>query len=315
MSFPPASGIRVTWAALPADVRAAIEQRAGAAVVEAASQSGGFSPGLASRLRLENGERLFVKAVSARTNPDSPRLHRREAQIAGALPPATPAPRLRFWFEHDDWVVLAFDDVDGAQPQVPWQPGELTRVLLALYDLATALTPSPIDLPSVAERTVSAFTEWSAIAAAEDERARLAPAWIARLDELCALEAQWPQYAGGETLLHLDVRADNVLLTADRCYFVDWPWACIGPRWVDLALMLPCVTMQGGPDPEPLWRAHPLAAGVPDQHLDALLAGWSGFLTRHANLPPTPGLPTLRAFQEGQAVVARGWLAARRGWE
>jgi hypothetical protein len=315
VSFPAAEGVRVTWDELPPPLRRAIETHAGAPIVDAASQPGGFSPGLASRVRLENGDRVFVKAVSARTNPDSPALHRREARITSALPATAPVPRLRFSFEHEDWVVLAFDDVEGVQPRVPWDPDELTRVLLALHDLATALTPSPVAVETVAERAGPMLSEWSALARNEDEQQRIAPSWRARLDELWALESDWAERTRGDTLLHLDVRADNVLLTRDRCYFVDWPWACIGAAWVDLALMLPCVTMQGGPDPESVWRAHPLAVGVADDDLDALLAAWSGFLTRHAMLPPTPGLPTLRAFQEGQAVVARQWLAARRGWE
>ena len=31
-------------------------------------------------------------------------------------------------------------------------------------------------------------------------------------------------------------------------------------------------------------------------------------------MPDPPGLPTLRAFQGAQAVIARSWLARRRGW-
>jgi hypothetical protein len=32
-------------------------------------------------------------------------------------------------------------------------------------------------------------------------------------------------------------------------------------------------------------------------------------------LPPSPALPTLRAFQAAQAAIARAWLADRRGWD
>ena len=65
----------------------------------------------------------------------------------------------------------------------------------------------------------------------------------------------------GDSLLHFDVRADNVLLTDTRVHFVDWPWAAVGVRWLDLVAMLPSVAMQGGPDPESVWRDTRGAAG------------------------------------------------------
>jgi thiamine kinase-like enzyme len=115
-------------------------------------------------------------------------------------------------------------------------------------------------------------------------------------------------------LVHFDIRADNILMTPERPYVVDWPWAALGARWLDLALMLPSIAMQGGPDPQTLWSGHALARGVDDDVLNAFLAAFTGFLTRMALLPPPPGLPTLRAFQHGQAVVARRWLAQRLRW-
>jgi hypothetical protein len=57
---------------VPAAVRHAIEQRVGGSVMQASTQPGGFSPGLAARLRLHDGRRFFVKAVSEMANPDTP---------------------------------------------------------------------------------------------------------------------------------------------------------------------------------------------------------------------------------------------------
>jgi hypothetical protein len=79
-------------------------------------------------------------------------------------------------------------------------------------------------------------------------------------------------------------------------------------------LLLPTVAMQGGPDPETLWRAHPLSRGVDDDRVDAVIAALAGLFTRASALPPEPGLPTLRPFQAAQAVQNRRWLAQRRGW-
>src|SRR5882672_4569754 len=83
---PQARGVRIAWSDLPAEVRAAVAAMVGGEVVEAVTQTGGFSPGVAARLRLSNGGRVFVKAVSAAQNPESPGLYRNEARIAAALP-------------------------------------------------------------------------------------------------------------------------------------------------------------------------------------------------------------------------------------
>lgn len=69
MTAPPATGVRHHWADLPDTVRDAVQDILGAPVVEARSQSGGFSPGVAARVRLADGGRAFVKAVSAEVNP------------------------------------------------------------------------------------------------------------------------------------------------------------------------------------------------------------------------------------------------------
>jgi aminoglycoside phosphotransferase (APT) family kinase protein len=315
---PPASGQRLAWADAPAWLRAEVEDRLGGRVVEAVTQPGGFSPGVAARLRLADGQRAFVKAVGPEPNPDSPGAHRGEARIMAALPSAAPAPRMLWSLDRRGWVALAFEDVDGAQPTLPWRPGELRRVLEMVAKMAADLTPAPAGIPLIADRLRESFSGWRRLAAAraagDDDLAGLDP-WAARhLDRLAALEAGWPQATEGPTLLHSDLRADNLLLTPTRVVAVDWPWACAGEAWVDLLLLLPSVTMQGGPDPEPTFAAHPVAAGADPEAVTAALAAWAGYLIGGSREPPPPGLPTLRAFQLGQGVVALDWLRRRTGW-
>jgi hypothetical protein len=95
---------------------------------------------------------------------------------------------------------------------------------------------------------------------------------------------------------------------------VDWPWACVGAAWVDLLVLLPSVAMQGGPDPEPTFAAHPMAAGVDSDAVTATLAALAGYLVGASRLPAPPGLPTLRSFQLGQGLAALDWLRRRTGW-
>jgi aminoglycoside phosphotransferase (APT) family kinase protein len=315
---PPAAGRRLEWAAAPGWLRGEVEARLGGRVVEAATQPGGFSPGIATRLRLADGRRAFVKAVGPEPNPDSPGIHRSEARVTAILPRSSPAPRLLWSLDQRGWVALAFEDVDGAQPALPWRPGELRRVLGMVAGMAAALTPAPAGIPTIANRLGDSFTGWRDLAAAraagDDDLDGLDPWTTRHLDRLADLEAGWSEAAQGPTLLHCDLRADNLLLTPTRVVAVDWPWACVGAAWVDLLLLLPSVTMQGGPDPEPTFAAHPVAAGVDHWAVTTTLAALAGFLVAAARLPPPPGLPTLRAFQLGQGLVALDWLRRRTGW-
>ncbi|WP_069887097.1 aminoglycoside phosphotransferase family protein [Streptomyces luteocolor] len=312
---PPATGVRTPWQRLPARVRAALEDELGAPVVHAVTQSGGFSPGVAARVRLDDGRRAFVKAVGAEANPASPGLHRAEARNAAALPDSVPAPRLLASYDDGAWVALAFEDVDGRQPEVPWRAAEFDRVLDAVGELARAVTPAPFDAPSVVDTEAESFRGWERLAeeGAEDD-ARLDP-WARRhLRSLAELACAWPRFAAGDTLAHGDLRADNMLLTAEgRIVFVDWPHAVRAAPWFDLLVMLPCVRAQGGPDPEAVFTAHPVARGADPRGVTATLAALAGYFVRGSLQPDPPGLPTLRAFQGAQGAAALDWLRTRLG--
>jgi len=140
----------VAWQDVPDAMRTAIERVCGAAVIEARTQPGGFSPGVAARVRCADGARWFVKAASAELNPDAPRFHRREARVLAdldglILAGQLPVPRLRGTVERGPWFALVIEDVEGRQPAVPWRDDELILVLAALDRLAEALTPGPDD--------------------------------------------------------------------------------------------------------------------------------------------------------------------------
>lgn len=314
---PPASNARIPWSALPHRLRTAIEERSGSAVVAARTQEGGFSPGVAARLQLANGGRVFVKAVAALPNPEAPTLYRREGRIVAAIPKSAPVPRL-LWTLDDDpegWVVLAFEDADGRQPAVPWRARELDVVLEALQVLAADLTPSPLRPPLVGD-AADAFDgpelSWASLLAAPNPALDV---WSARhLGALTALEATASEAARGDTLLHFDLRADNLLLTADGVRVVDWPHAHVGQAFVDLVWFAPSVAMQGGPSPRDLVARYAPAREADPEALDAVIAGVAAYFTAASLQPPSPGLPTLRAFQAAQGEVARAWLAERMGW-
>ena len=320
----PAEGARIAWQDVPESVRTAIEGVCGAAVIEARTQPGGFSPGLAARVRCADGARWFVKAASAEVNPDTPRMHRQEAVVLADLDPLIlaghlPVPRLRGTAEQGPWFALLVDDVDGRQPVVPWRDDELDLVLAALDRLAEALTPAPAAVvstaPCIAAYLGADFSGWRALAGAPGDD-RLDPWSRARLAELAALEATWAIHAAGDTLLHADIRADNLLLTGKgagagdrRVMVVDWPHACRGAAFVDLVAFAPSVAMQGGPGPAELLARSRTGRNVSRESLTAVVCALAGYFTERSLRPPPPGLPTVRQFQAQQGEVTRRWLA------
>lgn len=276
--------------------------------------TGGFSPGVTALLECPHHS-IFVKAVGAALNPDAPEFHRREAAISAALPPGGPFPRLLDAYDDGEWVALAFVAVDGRPPAHPWDPAELDAAVHALAGLHALLTPNPVPAADpAADRLRGVLGGWGALVSSGDVPEGL-DAWAHRnLDRLADLEAGWPEAIAGTTLLHADVRSDNMLVTEDGVVFVDWPHACVGTAVFDVVAWAPSVVLEGGPAPEELLERHRPSRHARSEVVPVLVAAFSGFLVPSSLRPPPPGLPTLRAFQAAQGEVALRWLERCTGW-
>ncbi len=291
------AGTRIGWLDVPERVRGEIERRVGSAVVGAESKAGGFSPALASVLQFGDGSSLFVKAVGPEINPDSP------------------VSRYRWGFDEgpDGWVVLAFDVIAGRQPATPWIAGELELVFESMVRLAESLTPSPVSAASIGRTDAT----WGLLGQEKWRRfgtefPELLDSWTERnLDRLIALESAAAEWCAGESLIHCDLRSDNLLITGDEVVVVDWPHARVGPAWIDPIAMAPSVTLEGGPDPESYLMRFPSARDANPRAIDSFIAVVTGFFLHNGAQPDPPGLPTLRAFQRAQGEVALTWLKSR----
>lgn len=307
-----ATGVRIGWSDLPAHVRDAVEGLLGVPVVAAVSQPGGFSPGAADRVVTATGARAFVKAVGRVQNSRSVEMYRNEARITAVLPPTVPAPRLTGVFDDGEWVAMVFEDVEGRHPQTPWEPAELDTVVATLRRLADPATPAPAaGLPTAAGSLSADLDGWRRLR--DDPPPDLDHSVTAMLGELCAAAERATAALHGDALVHLDVRADNLLIRPNgTVVIVDWPWACTGPAWLDTALLTINVRLHGDHR-----RADRLLADVADhtgadpQDLVDVLAGMAGFFLDIARKPAPPGLPTLRAFQRAQAEALLPWLRER----
>ncbi len=310
----PAAGVHLPWAEVPAAVRAWAAEVGGGPPTAVHDLHGGFSPGAATRLDCA-GSSIFVKAVGAELNPDSPVLHRREAMVSAALPASPRVPRLLGAFDDGNWVALAFEAVDGRPPAHPWDGGELHAVVDALTELHRDLTPTPVpSLEPAASYLRPLFGGWADLAVMEAPPVGL-DEWARRhLDRLAELESGWPDACTGDTLVHGDIRSDNILLGSEGVVFVDWPHAAVGTPVLDLVEWAPSVQLEGGPEPEDLLARYEGAEAADPEVVTILLAAVCGFFVERSLRPPPPGLPTVRRFQAAQGEVALAWLRRRTGW-
>jgi hypothetical protein len=294
---------RLGWVHLPPAVRTAVERRLGSRVVDAASCDAGFTPGLASVVTCADGSRHFLKAASTKAQKHSADAYRVEARRLRTIPPSVPAPRLQWVQEADDWVVLGLEYVEGRAPERPWTDADLAACSDMLVAAAEQLTPAPgVGVPTFAEELGSWASLWS----------RLAD--LPHAAECADLAGRIAEVSAGETLVHCDVRDDNLILGGDgRVWLCDWNWPVRGAAWLDSLILL--IGPRGdGLDVEAHLAAHPLLADVDPEHVDVVLAHLLGYFTASADLPRVSNSPYLRVIAAWQRDAIHRWLAERRGW-
>lgn len=299
---------RLEWSFLPPHVRRLVESRCGSAVVEAVSQGAGFTPGFASVLTCEDGSRHFVKAASTKAQRMFAESYREEARKLERLPTTTPAPRLLWLHDADDWVVLGLEHVEARAPRRPWRATELDRAMEMLGVVASVLTPAPDSLDL--DTFEAEFADWPAYW----EHVRAARPDLPHLEEAAALAVRFAEATKGDSVAHTDVRDDNVLLCSDgRTLLCDWNWPVRGAAWLDSLFLL--IGPRGdGLDVDQVIADSPLMRDVPAEHVDIVLALAAGYFFKSADDPVPPTSPHIRDAQRWQGEVVWAWLCERRGW-
>ena len=295
-------GERMSWAQAPPRVKHWVEARLGTRVARWDDRSGGMSTGIACVVTGDDARSHFVKAVNGSENPFALQLMTREAELSARLPDLPGVPRVLDAGEvlgaDDAWWAMITPAAPGRAARHPWAPEELTRVLRAWDSVAVVLRDTPWEVTS---RPPPFFTAWSALAADQaDPWQPLVTSWLdreARLIELSSGTTHHPP-----VLSHLDLRADNIVLSDPRAdpdvWFVDWAHPGLAARWVDLALLLADVVgsgadaSTGGPiDVMDIWRRHRIGSQCDPELLICVVSGLAAALHRLARRPVDPGLP------------------------
>jgi aminoglycoside phosphotransferase (APT) family kinase protein len=108
--------------------------------------------------------------------------------------------------------------------------------------------------------------------------------------------------AGGDALLHFDVRSDNICIRDGRAVLVDWNFARAGN---------PLATSRPGSQPPGRRRAG--AGGDRARRAAELAALLAGYFGAHAARPEIPEAPHVRTLQLRQARTALPWAARALG--
>jgi aminoglycoside phosphotransferase (APT) family kinase protein len=302
------TSMRPSWEQLPPTLHAALADRLGSPAASARVTGTGFTPGFAAVLTTEDGQAHFVKAAPLGTPVAD--WYGQEALFTASLPKGVPAPALRWCDELSGYLVLCFEAIEGARaPVLPWPPEELNAALEALAKAASAIAENPAELHALGP------TPWSEVVDDVLRNWRSGKLDHPHSEELAALEGRFEELTKDASgLFHCDLRLDNVIIGASGAAWIcDWNWLAYGPPFFDLLTLL--LTAEGsGLDTDALFFAHPLAANVTGELLDAGLAAIGGFYVTAAARPEIENSPWIRAHQRYYSELTLRWLSRRRGW-
>lgn len=302
---------RLEWADLGVSGQRVVEEQLGASVVAVHLRGAGFTPGFAAVVQTSDNQRCFVKVGYRAASTVAYEAYKTEALVLTDLQPLIdthqiPVPRLRWHTSNADWVCLGFEVIDGKPPARPWQTSELATCLATLAKVATVPAPTTGRCAHTVDLTADVAQFWHTIRAQVD---------IAPYDtELSHLLSLLPDAMTPDTLIHHDIRDDNLIIDAtNKVYMCDWNFACVGPAWFDSLCLL--ISAHGdGADVSPYMGPESVFRDVPADHIDALLAGLLGYFLAQQGAAEISDSPHLRGHQRWYANATGSLLATRRGW-
>lgn len=264
---------RIQWADLPGSLKESISARTGPIRSGRAVADGQNSP-LAAVLETRDGT-VFVKGL-----PSDHRMVITQAREAAAAPLVKGiSPELLWHFDEAGWNVLGFENVDGRSAE--YHPGSPDIDLVV--DLMEAL--GVIEMPA-------------------------GPGPWKPIETRFRTYVDYPADAmafSGRTLTHTDWMPDNILITHDRAWLIDWAWATPAGSWTDPAFWLLRLVAHGHSidEAEAIAARLPAYAATGPDHLalfaHANLKMWAEIERDH----PVPWAITM-------AATARAWAEHRR---
>ena len=262
---------------------------------------GGYTPARRWVVTLEDGRSVFGKAASDELTAS---WIRDEHVTYSMLRGASFMPGYVGFHDDGEHPVLVLEDLSDAEWPPPWDERKIRSVLDCLE--LVAATPPPAGLPQLDDDHLELRGGWREIERDPAPFLSLglcSEGWLREsLPSLDEVASSAP--LGGDALLHVDVRSDNLCFRADgSAVLVDWNWTSVGNPSCDPVFWLASLRSEGGPEPEEV---------VPDAP-PGLVSCVAGFLCSRAGLEPIPTAPRVREVQLVQARVALPWVARALG--
>lgn len=258
-----------------------IQKLLGSSVIDWNIPKGGYSIAQRYIVNLVNGSSAFVKVgVDEATSSWLRDEYRAYTTIQASF-----MPKLLAW-EDGENPILILEDLSAGHWPPPWNEDSIRSVLEMLARVGQIRLPK--EYPELT-RLGEAMNGWEQIS--KDPSGFLSlnlvsKEWLEHSLPIL-LKAETEVELGGDSLVHTDVRSDNICLFPDRTVLVDWNWARRGNPKLDIVAWLPSLHVEGGPEP---WTF--------DVDEPELIAAIAGFYASHAYQPANfEGAEAIRALQ------------------
>ena len=278
-------------------MRERLERLLGARVVSLEPVSGrGYTLTERRRAVLDDGRTVFVKAAVDELTAG----FLRDEHVVYAQLRAAFLPEFHAYDEREGLPLLVLEDLADSRWPPPWTPEDVDAVRHTLA--VVAATKPPHGIRPVREWRDEWVTRWDRVEDDPEPFLSLglcSREWLdAYLPVLRAAAKRAP--LDGTSLLHLDVRSDNIALSDRGAVLVDWNWASAGNPLVDVVAWCPSLCDEGGPLPEQV---------VDEDGVGEIAALLAGFWGAGAGTPPPASAPRVRVVQEAQLRVCLPWAA------
>lgn len=232
----------------PHHLKNVIEDRLSQKIISWTKPDCGLSAATRYSLLLENNSKVFIKAA---TDKETEGWLRTEHLVLISYEEEF-IPKIVDWIdESDNFPILLTQDFSDAywaanNSGVYWRDGDMDLIFETIKELSSI--KGRHSLPYIKNNNDKI---WTKIASNPDGFLKLklcSERWLSN-NVTFLINAENDIDETGTSLVHGDIRSDNICIKNNKVVFVDWSNAAIGSAEHDLANLLPTLHLEGGPLP------------------------------------------------------------------
>lgn len=243
-----------------------VEKIIGSKPVSWTSINKGYTEAERYVMQFENGKSAFVKVA---TEKDTIKWLRDEHRVYSMLK-AEYIPQVLGW-DDGEFPILMLEDLSAGHWPPPWTPDKIQKVFDVLKKLEAVKIEGDFTPLSTVKDELSGWKEISKDPTGFLNLGLVTPEWLENALPVL-MKAESEIILEGDSLVHTDVRSDNVCFLNEKTYLIDWNWTVRGNPKFDIVTWLPSLHAEGGPPP---WTF-----GIDEP---ALITAFAGFLANNAH--------------------------------